>query len=183
MKKKNVYRFKEHAGRHRGKDRKIYGPGDTIELYEWETVGFIDKLELVSTGGAVPVEEETPKAPPLEIHPDTENEGKFNVINPGTGSAINSAPLTEEQARALAGPDAVSFIPPGKLGPPSPPTTKRVRKTTSLQATTSGERKLTAIHKGAGRYVVLDENSGEVVAGGDGNYLDKTQAEEMVKPK
>jgi hypothetical protein len=174
---KNTYRFKQGVGRHHGKRGKIYNAGDLIELYEWETAGFMDKLELLPP--AVPAPAQV-TAPPLEIHPA--EDGKFNIINPKTGVALNSVPLSEAQARVMAGPDATVFIPSPPVGPP---VTRRVRKpvvgVTEVTVADQGPRKLTSLHKGAGRYVVLDETTGQLVAGGDGQYLSKAEADAMVE--
>ena len=168
---RNVYKFKDHCGRHRGRNGKIYGPGDLIELYEYETLGFADKLELVSSGPAEGPAVPAPP-PPLEIHKI--GEGKFNVINPATSLPVNAVPLSEAQARSLAGPSAIMKQPEPAAAAesPAPAEQKRARKAPPEVAA----HKLTPVHKGAGRYVVLDETTGEIIAGGDGKYLNKAQA-------
>lgn len=167
---RNRYRFKPHVGPHR-QGGKIFHPGDEISLYPYQIEGFADKLELVS--GAAPLSESPGERPEMEIetgmqiksHPTVV--GKWDVWVDGNDTIpLNSSPLTLEQARALAGPDA-----------------SVVEKKTSPRKRGKGvDGKLTALHKGAGRYVILDETSGMVIKGGiDGNYLNKTEAEEFIR--
>jgi hypothetical protein len=178
--KKNVYQFKPHVGRHIMGQR-VYGPGDTIELYEWQTEGFIDKLVLVQTGEPpAPVQPE-PSTVPMIIRGTVD--GGFDVYRADSTQPINNVALTEAEARELAGPGA-TFLPAEANPPAVEARRRRGQAPAGIPSISADVPSLTVIHKGAGRYVVLDEATGQVVAGGqDGHYLTKAEAEQYVASK
>ncbi len=100
--KEVLFKFRRKYGKHHLRTPKgvvIIKPGDILEASEgsyvgnqWECLGPVDGTEQVAA----------PELPPaFEGFTKEQRKDGFFVINPKTNEAVNTEPLTEEQADAL----------------------------------------------------------------------------------
>jgi len=121
------FRMKQNVGPHQ-RNGEWVRPGDVIECEEEELRNVIDKFDLLpgnekqkSTTTPEPTEEtdtddsgpadeeegvdeedgEEPDEEEVGLELENKGRGKWNVINPATGEAINDKPLTKKEAEKL----------------------------------------------------------------------------------
>lgn len=100
----------KHTRFEKGK-RVVYKPGDEFDASEDAVSTFVDKLERINPSKK-PVEQTEEVPEPITEPEETEDKvsglemehqgaGRWNVINPVSGKAINSKLLSREEAQAL----------------------------------------------------------------------------------
>ena len=131
---KRRYRLKSGSGYHYiGADE--YKPGDIVELADFQAEFIRDKLIPLD-----PEPEAKPDPEPTVRLLIVEADDGWDVVNEKTNIAINNTSISLEAAKKLAGPDAPVIHAP-KVDP----------------------EPIKAVHKGAGRYAIVWEKSGEPV--------------------
>jgi hypothetical protein len=160
---KKAYRLKPHVGSHwypePGKGLKKYGPGQIIHMFPDQAKKISHKLENYQ-------EEEFQDAEPtISLRIVERGDGLYDVINEKTRHPVNDAPLSLKQSRVLAGEDAKVE----KIEMPEEETPKPVPS-----------KNLTKKHRGGGRYLVIDQSSGEAISD---NYFNRQEADDLVRGK
>lgn len=147
-----------------GRRIRLVNPGDIIDASE----EFYEKHK--SQFDRIGPEPEQPKQD-MQLRMVARSDDGFDVVNDATGEPINDGPLTEEQATAIVGPDGDG----AKVD---------AHETATLKTDEADEseepRVLVLSHRGAGRYDVIDQTTGEPI---NEVLLTKAEAEALVKAK
>jgi len=152
---KRRYQMKEGVGPH-FIGPKEYGPGDVMEMHPYQVENIMDKL--------IPLDPEPPEEQPeqkdrLVIYENAVRE--YNIVNPKDDSHyVNNEPLSLDEAREIAGPDA-EIIPFGTStghDPDIPQVSKE--------------------HRGGGRWLIIYDETGQPVSE---TYYKKAQASRIMK--
>ena len=104
MPKYKIRKGQKHYMRGQGKNNNLFKGGDVIELSREQARYIMDKLDLVDEDGHVVVETEEDRNPPAtvgEYKTKHKGGGRYDVIHPETGEAINDKPLLRGLAEEL----------------------------------------------------------------------------------
>ena len=104
MPKYKIKKGQKHYVRGQGKANNLFKGGDVVTLSREQARFIMDKLDLVDDDGHAIELTETDKNPPVttgEYKTKHKGAGKYDVIHPETGDAINDKPLPRGQAEEL----------------------------------------------------------------------------------
>ena len=104
MPKYKIKKGQKHYMRGQGKNNNLFKGGDVIELSREQARYIADKLELVDDEGHAVEETEEDRNPPAtvgEYKTKHKGGGRYDVLHPETGEAINDKPLPRGQAEEL----------------------------------------------------------------------------------
>lgn len=176
--KKQPYKLKAHVGSHWypvDGGLKKFDAGDTIWMLPSHAAKIKSKLENFVEPGVV-------DDAVVTLMIVERADGDYDVVNVGTGQAVNDFPLLLRQAKIIAGDEADVKTRSGEIidkaimmekSKPQQPIEQPPQRTKKGES-----RSLVKVHKGGGRYLVLDENTSQPVSE---NYFSKEQAEDLVE--
>jgi len=155
MAKFKLKKGKKYYGFKDGKRHK-YVEGDVIDIDPDRLKYHMDIFDPLEP---IEAEDERHAAPRTQLKAVYRDDGKYDVVNEVVEIPINDVPLTKKEARALV--DGKNLVALDKEEKSK--TTKKEDITTELKEKIEIPLKLKAVHKGGGKYNVINEATGKPV--------------------
>lgn len=168
------YRLKN--GKIHGKkdgQRHVYRKGDTIELNSDQAKYKMDALEPLEP---LEREEERHSAPRTQLKAVYRDDGKYDVFNVAVEVPVNDVPLTKKEARALVDGGNLEDLDKEE----KPKIAKEEDVAPELKEEIETPLKLKVVHKGGGKYNVVNDATGKPV---NDTLLTKTEAMDLAEEK